>query len=129
MNAAAAAWCREVVDTVLELLRPHTLWYAAVHRISPWALIAAAILAVVSVPLASIWGFPQWSVFAVPLYLVVAVRQVYAQGVCAADLEGVSGLFHQARHLRRRGRERHCARLDAPLVEQVDEAAHVAGRR
>ena len=122
MNAAAAAWCREVVDTVLELLRPHTLWYAAVHRISPWALIAAAILAVVSVPLASIRGFPQWSVLAVPLYLVVAVRQVYAQGVCAAAaLEGVSGLFHQARHLRRLGRERHRARLDAPLVEQVDE--------
>ena len=35
VNAADAAWCREVVDTVLELLRPHTPWYAAVHRINP----------------------------------------------------------------------------------------------
>ena len=69
MNAVDAAWCREVVDTVLELLRPHTLWYAAVHRISLWALFAAAILALVGVPLASSWGFPVGSALACALYL------------------------------------------------------------
>ena len=69
VNAADAAWCREVVDTVLELLRPHTLWYAAVHRISLWALFVAAILALVGVPLASSWGFPVGSALACALYL------------------------------------------------------------
>ena len=71
VNAADAAWCREVVDTVLELLRPHTLWYAAVHRISPWAPLAAALLAVVSMPLATLSGFPQWGVLVFALLPVV----------------------------------------------------------
>ena len=87
VNAADAAWCREVVDTVLELLRPHTPWYAAVHRISPWALIAAAILAVVSVPLASSWGFPQWSVLAFALYLAFLAVILFRERIFpAADI-------------------------------------------
>ena len=71
VNAADAAWCREVVDTVLELLRPHTLWYAAVHRISLWAMTAGAVLALVSVPLVYSRGFPLGSVLAFALYLAL----------------------------------------------------------
>ena len=87
VNAADAAWCREVVDTVLELLRPHTLWYAAVHRISPWAPLAAAIPAVVSMPLAILWGFPLWGVLVFALYLLfLAVLGFRERVFPAADI-------------------------------------------
>ena len=87
VTAADAAWCREMVDTVLELLRPHTLWYAAVHRITPWAPLAAAIPAVVSIPLASIWGFPLWSVLVFTLYLSFLVGFMFREPLFpAADI-------------------------------------------
>ena len=63
MNAADAAWCREVVDTVLELLRPHTPWYAAVHRINP---------------------FPQWSVLAFALYLAFLALILFRERIFPA---------------------------------------------
>ncbi len=31
-SAPDAAWCREAVDAVLDVFRPHTTWYAVVHR-------------------------------------------------------------------------------------------------
>lgn len=73
VNAADAAWCREVADTVLELLRPHTLWYAAVHRISLWVALAAMIATLCGLPLAILYGSPQWTVLLVALYLLFLV--------------------------------------------------------
>lgn len=73
VNAADAAWCREVADTVLELLRPHTLWYAAVHRISLWVALAAMIATLGGLPLAISYGSPQWTVLVVALYLACLV--------------------------------------------------------
>ncbi len=87
VNAADAAWCREVVDTVLELLRPHTLWYAAVHRISLSAMTAAAVLALVSVPLAYSRGFPLGSVLAFALYLALMAVVLFPERIFpAADI-------------------------------------------
>ena len=85
VNAVDAAWCREVVDTVLELLRPHTLWYAAVHRI--WAVTVAALLALVSVQLAHSWGFPLVSVLAFALYLALMAVFLFPERIFpAADI-------------------------------------------
>ena len=66
VTARDAEWCREVADAVLEVLRPHRLWYAIVHRGGPWALPLAAILVLASVPLVVYGlGFPQRGVPAV----------------------------------------------------------------
>ena len=87
MNAADAAWCREVADTVLELLRPHTLWYAAVHRISLWVAFAAMIATLGGLPLAIGFGFPQWSVLVVALYLSFVVVMTFRERIFpAADI-------------------------------------------
>jgi hypothetical protein len=62
VNAADAEWCREVVDAVLDLLRPHTVRYAIVHRgEAPYTAIGVVTL----VTVVSIVGFQQhpWFVF------------------------------------------------------------------
>ena len=87
VNAADAAWCREVADTVLELLRPHTLWYAAVHRISLWVPFAAAIPTLGGMALAISCGSPQWSVLVVALYLSFVIVTAFREWIFpAADI-------------------------------------------
>lgn len=87
VNAADAAWCREVADTVLELLRPHTLWYAAVHRISLWVPFATAIPTLGGMALAIGCGFPQWSLLVVALYLSFVVVIAFRERIFpAADI-------------------------------------------
>ena len=40
-SAPDADWCREAVDAVLDAFRPHTTWYAIVHRMGmTWPFIA-----------------------------------------------------------------------------------------
>ena len=70
-NAPDAAWCREVVDAVLELLRPHAVWYGIVHRGDPSVMPAAmgAVFLAVAVVSVEVLGwhpaiaFPLWSSF------------------------------------------------------------------
>ena len=46
----------------------------------------------------------------------------------ASAQEGLPGLLHQARHVRRLGGDRQRARLDVPRIQQVaDQAAHLIG--
>ena len=46
----------------------------------------------------------------------------------AAAQEGLPGLLHQARHVRRLRSDRQRARLDVPRIQQVaDQAAHLIG--
>ena len=48
VEAPDAEWCREVADTVLDLLRPYTLAYAIVHRGgAPYTAIGAVTIATV----------------------------------------------------------------------------------
>ena len=53
MEAPDAAWCRKVADAVLEVLRPHTVRYGMLHRVS-YGTIAAVTAASVTAMLALI---------------------------------------------------------------------------
>lgn len=70
-DAPDAAWCREVVDAVLELLRPHAVWYGIVHRGAPWvmpsalgaAFLAAAVVSVEVLGWHPAVALPLWASF------------------------------------------------------------------
>lgn len=110
VNAADAEWCREVVDTILKMLQPHMLWYSAVHRVSLWVLLLAAVLALVSVTISASLGFPEWSVPAVALYLSLTVVVLWRERIFpAADVL-----------VRRRGAQ--------PTQPESGEAASAPGR-
>lgn len=86
VNAADAEWCREVVDTVLDLLRPHTLWYAIVHRGGFWAPPAAALFLAGVTIIASL-VLAQWSVLAFALYLALLAVILWRERIFpAADI-------------------------------------------
>ena len=62
MEAPDAAWCREVTDAVLGVLRPHAVWYGMLHRAS-YGTIAAVTAASVAAMLA-LWALgwhPLWN--------------------------------------------------------------------
>ena len=76
-DAPDAAWCREVVDAVLELLRPHAAWYGIVHRGATWVMPAATGAAFLAAAVVSVevlgWhpavALPLWSLFlALPMW-------------------------------------------------------------
>ena len=59
VSAPEAAWCHDVMDTVLGLLRPHRTWYAAVHLGGPWTpLLAMGVLVIVAVVRTLVLGPP-----------------------------------------------------------------------
>lgn len=55
-----APWCHDVMDTILDLLRPHRTWYAAVHLGGPWApLLAICVLGIAMVLISLVLDQPR----------------------------------------------------------------------
>ena len=43
ISAPDVDWCHDVLETVLRLLRPHTAWYAIVHRVGLYGTLCACL--------------------------------------------------------------------------------------
>ena len=43
IGAPDVDWCHDVLETVLRLLRPHTAWYAIVHRVGLYGTLCACL--------------------------------------------------------------------------------------
>ena len=76
VSAPEAPWCHDVMDTVLDLLRPHRTWYAAVHLGGPWmpplAMVALAVTLIVSnLVLDPSWGPAGFAIYFAGLALLL----------------------------------------------------------
>ena len=76
VSAPEAAWCHDVMDTVLDLLRPHRTWHAAAHLGGPWAPLWAmgalvAMLVVCSLVLDRPWGPVGFAIYFAGLALLL----------------------------------------------------------
>ena len=81
-----AEWCHEVLDTVLNLLRPHAVWYATVYRGGLWAPIWA-VLVLGGAVIAASWFLPRWVPLVLALYLpLLAVVLLRERLFPAADI-------------------------------------------
>ena len=68
VSAPEAPWCHDVMDTVLDLLRPHRTWHAAVHLGGPLApLWAIGVLGIATVVCNAVLEQP-WGFASVPVY-------------------------------------------------------------
>ena len=86
-SAPEAHWCHDVVDTVLDLLRPHTTWYAIVHRGDHWAqLLAIGVLIIAAVVYDLVLEQP-WGLADVPIYFACLVLVLLRDWILpAADI-------------------------------------------
>ncbi len=87
VSAPEAAWCHDVMDTILDLLRPHRTWYAAVHLGGPWmpplAMVALAVTLVVgNLVLDPSWGPAGFAIYFAGLALLLARDWIFP----AADI-------------------------------------------
>ncbi len=81
-----AEWCREVLDTVLNLLRPHAVWYGTVYRGGLWAPIWA-VLVLGGAVIAASWFLPRWVPVVLALYLPLLAGVVLRERLFpAADI-------------------------------------------
>ena len=76
VNAPEAPWCHDMMDTILDLLRPHRTWYAAVHLGGPWTPLWAmgvltAMLVVCSFVLDRPWGPAGFTIYFAGLALLL----------------------------------------------------------
>ena len=86
VEGAHAEWCREVLDTVLNLLRPHTVWYAMVHRHGLGTPIWAALVLGAAWIVAS-WFLPRWLPLVMALYLPLLAMILFRERLFpAADI-------------------------------------------
>ena len=88
--AADAEWCREVVEAVLDLLRPHGPWYAVVHRIGEegtfHAFLGVAAVTMWAALRRSPLGFGELAVYLAALALILALEIGRRRLFPAADI-------------------------------------------
>ena len=75
VSAPGAPWCHDVMDTVLDLLRPHRTWYAAVHLGGPWAPLLAMGVLGIAVVVGNVvlppWGLVDFTIYFACLALLL----------------------------------------------------------
>ena len=88
--AADAEWCRDVVGAVLDLLRPHSPWYALVHRVGAdgtfHAFLGVAAVTMWAALRQSPLGFGELAVYVTGLALIVALEIGRRRFFPAADI-------------------------------------------
>ena len=78
ISAPDADWCHDVLETVLRLFRPHTAWYAIVHRVGLYGTLCACL----GMAAVAIWanireypiGFREIAVYGVSLGVIAALE-------------------------------------------------------
>lgn len=77
-SAPDAGWCHEVLDSVLDRLRPHTAWYAIVHRVGSYGTVFASLGMGAVMIWADLAGYPigavEVAVYGLSLGIVVALE-------------------------------------------------------
>ena len=96
-GAPEARWCHDVMDTVLDVLRPHRTWYAALYLGGPWmpllAMGALAVTLVVSnLVLDRPWGPAGFAIYFAGLALLLLRDWMFP----AADIRVEPRLPHVA---------------------------------
>ena len=105
ISAPDIDWCHDVLETVLRLLRPHTAWYAIVHRVGLYGTLCACL----GMAALAIWA----NVREYPLGLREVVVYGVSLGVVAA-LELLRDRIFPAAEIRVARHHRNGSTLDWP---------------
>ena len=105
ISAPDAAWCHEVLKTVLHLLRPHTAWYAIVHRVGAYGTLCACLAMAALATWANVREYP------------IGLREIVVYGVSLgviAALELLRDRIFPAAEIRVARHDRNGSALDGP---------------